>query len=185
MYYFKRSFVERITLANLLNYNIPDFSKFEIHSIKDFVKNIFAAYNSLCLTIEVMNKNPTSDISKTFEIINEKILEYHSQNLTAKSKDSSFDDFFHNMSFDNSNMLIKNNFILSHYLNSLNSFEGYLKGIFPNLKNIEIDFYQTLYKIFGTVIGENLGSFMIYAEKNNIETIENLQSIKKIMLGDV
>jgi len=82
-------------------------------------------------------------------------------------------------------MLIKNNFILPLYLNSLTSFEGYLKGRFTNLDNIDIDFYQTLYKIFGTVIGGNLGSFMIYAEKNNIETMENLQSIKKIMLGNV
>lgn len=185
MYYIRHSFAETITLSPLLNYHTPNFSEFKIYSIKDFIKNIYAVYNSLCLTIDFLNKNPTLDISKAFEIINKKMPEYNSQNLTPKSADSSFDNFFHNISFDNSNILTKNNFILSLYLSSLTSFEGYLKEIFPSLKNMEIDFYQTLYKIFGKVIGANLGSFMIYAERNNMEPMENLQNFKKIMISGV
>jgi len=45
------------------------------------------------------------------------------------------------------------------------------------------DLFETLYKIFGSMAGNALGSFAIYAQKSNSKVTGDFAKIEKILSG--
>ena len=52
------------------------------------------------------------------------------------------------------------------------------------MSNIQTEFFDTLYKIFGMFMGEILSEFIMYSKKQNVKT-KQLAEIEKILMGGI
>ena len=55
---------------------------------------------------------------------------------------------------------------------------------FPNLQGLEVEFFETLYKIFGVIIGNRFGGFVLFSRKYNPES-KDLDELENILESGV
>ncbi len=181
-YYLKRQFVETKVLSTLLGYELPDFKKFGILDSKKFMDNAYSLYNSIGLSIDFIKENPKNEISVIFDLLSKKIPEFCDSKIKSKSSDSSLEKIFENIHVNDSLAKSKENFLLTPYLLSLHPFKNFLSH--SNLMNTDEDFFNSLYKIFGSVVGNSLGSFLIYSKKYNLNDYD-LKNIEKLLTSGI
>jgi hypothetical protein len=56
---------------------------------------------------------------------------------------------------------------------------------YPNIINIEEEFYETLYKIFGSCMGNAIGEFVTFTNKNHLESDDNSRNIEEILASGI
>jgi len=182
-YYAKRHFVETKVLSSLLNYHLFDFKKFGLNSVRDIFNHVFSLYHALNHTIDMLKQKNSINIEEVFELINNEITNFYSSRSKAKSMEPSIEKLFEN--FNGTYEVVKDDsFLLKDYLGSLLRFKNYLSKTYPNLEDIQDEFFDTLYKIFGVIIGNRLGGFFIFTKKHNSK-IKNLEELEKVLESGV
>jgi len=161
-YYLKRHFVETRILSNLLNYHTFDYKKRGILSVQDITDQIFSLYNSLNLTIQLLQKNNYLDISQIFNTMKKEIPINYSIKVETKNSNQSLDQIF--QQFYLPQKLPHENFLLEDYLAALIRFENFLKNLYLNISGLDEDFYDTLYKLFAIIVGDRLGGFSLQTQ---------------------
>ena len=180
-YYLKRHFVENYTLSNLLTYQKFDFKKHGILSFQDLSNHIFSLYNSINFSIDRLEKNNITDISQIFETLKKDTRKNFSLKIKVKKCDKSLAMLFEK--FPQSTSTPNDYFLLEDFQSALNRFQIFLKSSYPNINGLESDFYDTLYKLFGVIVGDRLAGFSL-ALKEGIED-KQFEKIVPILEGGV
>ena len=181
-YYLKRQFIETKVFSSLLDYPKPTFEKFKIKTLNEILSHVFVGYDALNNAIDNLKQNPIIDIKKSFESLNVDLKNFKLESR-PKSSDPSLDKVFENFQ-NQGNSTNKNNMIIENYFSSLNGFEKFLLSTYPNLEQLEENFVETLYKLFGVVCGSLLASFVLLAEQQDIQKNE-IQKLENILRGGV
>jgi len=182
-YYVRRHFVETKVLSSLLDYHLLDFKKYEITSSQDLFNHIFTLYNALNHTIDLLKERNTLEIREAFDLITNELKNFYPSNSKANSMEPSLEKLFKNFN-KNIVQIREDSFLLKDYLGSLDRLKNYLMKSFPNLKGLEVEFFETLYKIFGVIIGNRLGGFVLFSRKYNLES-KDLDELDNALESDV
>jgi len=181
-YYVKRQFVETKVLSSLLDYHVLDFEKLGILNTKDIFDHIISLYTALNHTIDLLKQSDSKEIDEAFDILRTNLSSSYSNNSKSKTSDSSLNQIFENF-FDKERIVKTESFLIKDYQSSLQNFKNFLKKTYPNLSSIEDDFFNTLYKIFGVVVGNRLGGFILFAKQKSKSNI--LEQINKTLESGV
>jgi len=174
--------VETKVLSSLLDYHVLDFEKLGILNTKDIFDHIISLYTALNHTIDLLKKSNTKEIGEAFDILRTNLSSSYSNNSKSKTTDSSLNQIFENF-FDEQRVSKTESFLIKDYESSLQNFKNFLKKTYPNLSGIEDDFFNTLYKIFGVVVGNRLGGFVLFAKQKSKSNI--LEQINKTLESGV
>ena len=68
------------------------------------------------------------------------------------------------------------------YLYCFLFFKVFLEKTYPNLQCIEDEFYYTLYKKFGLLVGDKLGEFVLFSENKNTDD-KNLAQLEQVLFS--
>jgi len=172
LYYLKRHFVENQILSEILSYQKFDYKRQGISSFQDLVNHFWSLYSSINFSIEHLKENKILDISQIFGLLKKELSQNYSINANSKSSDESLEPLF--QKFPKPTSTPKNHFLLDDYQNSLNHFQTFLKNTYPNISGMEIDFYDTLYKLFAVIIGDRLGSFSMEFKDISDKNLERI-----------
>jgi len=182
-YYLRRGFVETKVFTSFFGDHFVDFEKFQIHNIQDIFDHIISLYNSLNHVIDMLKQKKTEEISDAFSILKTEIPKFYSPNSKATSVDNSLQIIFKDFS-SNHNYVKNENFLLDDYLHSLSALKTFLTQTYPNLLGIEDEFFETLYKKFGVLVGNRLGALVLFAEKQKLKD-KNFEQLEKILTSGV
>ncbi len=178
-YYLRRGFVETKVFSSLFGNHFFDFEKSGINNLKDIFNHILSLYKALNHTIDLLKQNKNNDIPQAFDTIKEELPKFYSSNSNPKSENHSLTNIFNE--FSDGNKMVKNDsFLLKDYLHSLNVIRTFLTKTYPNLSGIEEEFFETLYKRFGVIVGNHLGGFVLFAEQHKLKDT-SLEKIEKIV----
>jgi len=181
-YYFKRGFVETQTFSSLLSHPSFDFKKFGIRKVEDLIDHILSSYWALNHMVDYLKQENINDFEQILEIIQKKMPKFYSADLIPKYSDKSLDEIFKKLN-SNTKRTIRDSFLLEGYLVSIKQFMNFLKKNYPNLSGLEDDFYESLYKKFGLICGNRLGSFCL--NNTNSSNEKNFEKISKILESGV
>ena len=181
-YYVRRQYVDTKILSSLLDYHIFDFKKYGIMDIKTVFDQILSLYKSLNQTIDLLKQNNTIKTDETFQILKNELPKMNSTSSHPKSFDSSLNSIFEDFSHDHKT--VKNSYLLQDLLASLQIFQNFLNKSYPNLSGLQNDFYATIYKLFGVIIGNRLGGFVLFAKNNSLKD-NNLEKLEMALERDV
>ena len=78
-----------------------------------------------------------------------------------------------------------NNIINPLFIISLKDFGRYLSQNYANLKNLEEEFTNSIYKLFGWVMGNVIGSYIVYVKNNNNKDLDQVLKLEKLLTGEV
>ena len=181
-YYVSRGFVDNIWVAKLVDQEFFDYKKIGISNSRQIIDQGYHLYKSVSLTIDLLKQKPVNDIWNVINsVIWNKIPEFYNSNLTAISNDNSLDKLFSKFPEISSRKLYGEPFLVSQFIEMAFNFGNYLINSYPNLEGIENEFHETLYKICGWIIGNALGGFKVYSEKNNILLDSDDKNIESIV----
>jgi len=178
-YYLRRGFVETKVFSSLFGNHFFDFEKSGINNLKDIFDHILSLYNALNHTIDLLKQNKNNDIPQAFDTIKEELPKFYSSNSSPKSENNSLTNIFNELS-DGHKMVKNDSFLLKDYLHSLKVIRTFLTKTYPNLSGIEEEFFETLYKRFGVIVGNHLGRFVLFAEQHKLKDT-SLEKIEKIV----
>jgi len=178
-YYLRRSFVETKVFASLFGNQLNDFKKSGITNGRELFDHILSLYYALNYTIDQLKHKKIHDISDAFDIVNKELPKFYLSNSNANSENQSLAQIFKDF-FEGHKAVPNNSFLLKHYLHSLENLKNFLSKTYPNLSGIEDEFFETLYKRFAVIVGNNLGAFVLFAQNENLKD-NRLEQIEKIL----
>ncbi len=174
-YYVKRQFIESQVLSPILGYPTVNFKNIGISSIENLISNFYMLYRSISKSLDLTNEKSSVKFFKNFTE------NLHSQNSQEpKSHDSSLDDLFNQFGILKNNNEVK--FGVNQFIAAIEPFEKFLRKTYHENYLIKNDVSSTLYKIFGSVLGNSLGAYIYNARQNNKDKNEFLK-IEKILGG--
>jgi hypothetical protein len=175
-----------VWLAKLIDSELLDYEQMGLLDYKDIIDNGYALYKSLSLTIDFMKQNEIDDIWEIFNsLLRKKISEFFNSNLVPTSKDDSLDLIFSKLSYRMNRKSADESILVTQFIGTSMDFGNYLINSYPSIKGIENEFYEALYKICGWVVGNTLGGFKVFAEKNNMKMDASDQKIEDVVGSEV
>jgi predicted O-methyltransferase YrrM/GT2 family glycosyltransferase len=180
-YHVKRGFVDTIWLNKLLEQDGVNFKQVGVQSIQEILIDAFTVYQSLGASIDIIKETKTADLYATFNILNENLPKLYASGIKSNSLDKSIDNLFLALSVFTFRKEKGPSFLLDGYLDALTRFKQYMTETYPNIINIEEEFFETLYKIFGSWMGNAVGEFVTFANKNHLENDDNLRNVEEIL----
>lgn len=169
-YYLKRHYISIITYLKLLGSNRSVI--FDIKTIDDLSHQVLPLYNSFCFSLDKLEPSMDSlSLEDGFKMIRKNIKKMP-VDFQPKNTDETLDEIFKKIFNDldiKSEKYDRNNFFYRNFYFALRNLSKTINELNPNMKNMNEEVVQTLFKKFASILGWYLGSFYFYKMQNKKE----------------
>jgi len=180
IYYVKRGVIDTIMISRLLG-NTSDYSSFNL-DLNTLLDHIHSAHSSLKMAIKRLNLDKTKSIHDTIE----NLLTYFQniQNLKTNESNTELDELISKISTKEHEIVYSNNVVYQPFVYTMNEFERYLSQSFKNMTNLEDEFLNATYQLFGWTIGNIIGAYLV-SIKNDNQDYEQAKKMEKFLISEV
>ncbi|MGA2628272.1 MAG: glycosyltransferase [Candidatus Bathyarchaeia archaeon] len=169
-YYFKRCYVERKALSNMLGDKPHDFGSLSSKSVDDCIEALIHVDLLARSSVEALKDEGFCEfeIPAAFELLSSRIVNGYICPSSAPSELTSFlhqiEGFVEHERISASESIV--NALCSRFLGAMNPFREWLTESHANVKDIEEDFVIALYKVLASQMGTFLGEYFLLASSN-------------------
>jgi len=175
---FKKGFVDSLSIKRNLDLQVDDFTSKGISNTSKIIEHIWVLYNALNFTITELSSLEYDNVDDYFKAI-EQTLAKSNVSPNISSFDQPLHDTLTALLISSNEKIDTSSYLLPVYLLELKKFEKFLNKTCYNMSDIQKEFFFTLFKIFGYVIGNELGNYYHYC------TIKNINNSKLIKLKNL
>jgi glycosyltransferase involved in cell wall biosynthesis len=168
-YFFKRSYIDWISLFQILKFKTRAWNKLDIGSLEDILSLIYWFYCLINILVDEIKKEA---LPQNAEIIFSKIRGILSKTGLSNSKTNGNKDLDRILKklISNPDNLQKHkalNMLRHQYIDLMNSFEEFI-SVYKDIKFKKEELIAALYKFFAIVTGTNMADFIEYAKKYRV-----------------
>jgi len=173
-YWLKRSYVDFKTLHRLLNYEVAESKFWPVESPNDLLGFALELYRSVNLAVDSLIASGFCgyDLQNVFKMMSNWI--QHSSEIRADTNrrhqglSEVFEQIATLLNYRGERSRHRNP-LVDRYLLSLGGFQEWLMYSHQDLKNLDTEFVEALYKLLAAQVGDCFGQYAVYTSKRRYD----------------